>query len=61
MMKTFYENQCLSVITWKKVVQITYTLEKRIFVAATFEGLCIVSSVFHMYIFSLMWHSVNSI
>ena len=41
----FYKKQCLSVITRKKnhsskqAISITYTLEKKVFAAATFEGL----------------------
>ena len=40
-----YKKQCLAVITWKKnhsskqAVSITYTLEKKVFAAVTFEGL----------------------
>ena len=44
-MINFYKNQCLPVITWKKkhsskqAVLITYTLEKKVFAASTFEAL----------------------
>ena len=47
-MTNYYEKKCLLVITknqktWKQVVPITFTLEKRVCVAATFQGLCVVS------------------
>ena len=41
----FYKKQCLPVMTWaikyssKQVISISYTLEKKFFAAATFEGL----------------------
>ena len=47
-MKNYYEKKCLPVITknkkhsLKQVVPIAYTLEKRVFAAATFQGLCVV-------------------
>ena len=45
LMVNFYKKQCPQVITWtikylsKPVISITYTLEKKFFAAATFEGL----------------------
>ena len=45
----FYKKLCLPNITWnkkhssKKVLPITYTLEKRFFAVATLEALCLLS------------------
>ena len=43
----FYKKQCLPVITWnknhssKKAASMTYILERKLFEAAAFEGLCV--------------------
>ena len=48
-MTNYYEKKCLLVITknkrhsWKQFVSITYTMEKKVFAAATFHGLWVVS------------------